>query len=311
MTPSASPPPLLSLVGAAAATDASRPSRSVRWRDGRPTRGRHRLQRQLPDPGQRDSGGQPRELEPRMTEPDSDRSIGKSPVAGRATQNGHKKPPSSGGPDTRANTDAGLAARRGDAPARRHLRNRPGRRPPRRPERQVRGPAIPRKEEPVLARFWLTPTARFGRTAPAARRAHSSRAIVATSPKPTSATATYRSSAVPAGNEGGAPLTGNGLGRARSGCLASVLGCTSRAFTDRTPPSCNCQTTESHVRGQRRCDLASVLDACCSRTNDGVASSFCDDATRDRGPGTRTPWTRCTDAVASTARRQASRNVPP
>ena len=43
---------------------------------------------------------------------------------------------------------------------------------PRRGERQVQGPAIPRKEERVLARFWLTPTPRFGRTAPAARRAH-------------------------------------------------------------------------------------------------------------------------------------------
>ena len=37
----------------------------------------------------------------------------------------------------------------------RHLRNRPGRRPPRRRERPVPRPALPRKEERVLARSWL------------------------------------------------------------------------------------------------------------------------------------------------------------
>jgi hypothetical protein len=51
----------------------------------------------------------------------------------------------------------GLASheRRGN----RQLRNRLGRRPSRRRERQFQGPAVPRKEEPVLAGFELTPTA--------------------------------------------------------------------------------------------------------------------------------------------------------
>ena len=43
-------------------------------------------------------------------------------------------------------------------------------------------------------------------------------------------------------------------------------------------------TTEVHARGQPRFDLASLLDACCSRTDDDVASSCCDDATRDSLP---------------------------
>ena len=62
----------------------------------------------------------------------------------------------------------------------------------RRRERPVVRPALGGKEERMLARSWLTPTARLGQAAPVARRAHSARAIVATSPQRTSATATFR-----------------------------------------------------------------------------------------------------------------------
>jgi hypothetical protein len=90
---------------------------------------------------------------------------------------------------------------------RRPARSRPpSRRALRCRERPVQHPALPRKEEQALARFWLTPTARFGQPAPVARRAHSSRAIVATSPHRTSATATKRTSAIP-GCEPGAEQT--------------------------------------------------------------------------------------------------------
>jgi hypothetical protein len=55
-----------------------------------------------------------------------------------------------------ASTKAGLAGRDPRDPRIRHLRNRSGRRPPWRRERPVCGPALPREEEPVLTRCWLT-----------------------------------------------------------------------------------------------------------------------------------------------------------
>jgi hypothetical protein len=113
-------------------------------------------------------------------------------------------PPPSSGSTMRRGKQVFADADRGPAP--RQLRNRPGRRPPRRRERPDPHPALPRKEERVLARFWLTPTARFGRTAPwrdeRIPRERSSR-------PPRSGRAQWRPSASPA--SGGASCDGVGL----------------------------------------------------------------------------------------------------
>jgi hypothetical protein len=64
----------------------------------------------------------------------------------------------------------------------RQLRDQPSRPSSPAGEQPVGSPALPRKEESVLARSWLIPTARFGGATLTARRSHSSRAIVPTRP---------------------------------------------------------------------------------------------------------------------------------